>query len=322
MATLNSTIRIRSAKSNANLGSRGFLPKEMLRSWQLYVLVLPTLLFILIFQYIPMYGVVIAFKNFKPSLGILGSPWTGFRHFLRFFDSPSFWRLIENTLTLSLYQLIASFPVPIILALSLNIIPGTRFKKAVQLVTYAPHFISTVVVVGMMSLFFSTNYGIVNNTISALGGDRQFFLGKPELFQSFYVWSNIWQSTGWASIIYLAALSGVDPCLHEAAIVDGANFGQRIWHIDIPAILPTIAILLILNVGRLMSVGFEKVYLMQNALNLDKSEIISTYVYKVGLLQAQYSFASAVGLFNSIINFVLLIAVNKTAKAIGQQGLW
>jgi putative aldouronate transport system permease protein len=289
---------------------------------QLYLLLLPALLVVFVFQYIPMYGVVIAFKNFKPFKGIIGSDWVGLYHFQRFFDSPSFWRLIGNTLGLSVYQLAAGFPIPILLALSMNILPGRRFKKTVQMVTYAPHFISTVVIVGMLGVFLSKNFGLMNHLIAALGGERVFFLGQPEYFRSLYVWSGIWQSAGWGTIIYLAALAGIDPELHEAAVVDGAVMLQRVWHIDIPGILPTIVILLILNLGQVMSVGFEKAYLMQNALNLDSSEIISTYVYKVGLLNAQYSFSAAVGLFNAAINFVLLAAVNAAARTLGQTGLW
>jgi putative aldouronate transport system permease protein len=298
------------------------LAPRVVRARQLYLLLLPALLVAFVFQYIPMYGVVIAFKNFKPFKGILGSDWVGLYHFQRFFDSPSFWRLIGNTLGLSVYQLVAGFPIPILLALSMNILPGRRFKKTVQMITYAPHFISTVVIVGMLGVFLSKNFGLANHLIAALGGQRVFFLGQAEFFRGLYVWSGIWQSAGWGSIIYLAALAGIDPELHEAAVVDGAVMLQRVWHIDIPGILPTIVILLILNLGQVMSVGFEKAYLMQNALNLDTSEIISTYVYKVGLLNAQYSFSAAVGLFNAAINFVLLAAVNAAARTLGQTGLW
>ena len=295
---------------------------RVVRGWQLYVLLIPAMVYIIIFQYGPMYGVQIAFKNFNPYDGITGSEWTGFRHFARFINSPSFWRLVSNTLLLSLYQLIAGFPFPIILALGMNMVRSRRFNKTVQLVTYAPHFISTVVIVGMLNVFFSRNFGLVNHLLDTLNLERVSFLGNPDSFRDMYVWSGVWQQSGWGSIIYLAALSAVDPNLHEAAIVDGATIRQRVWHIDIPSIMPTIAILLILNVGRVMQIGFEKAFLMQNALNLSRSEIISTYVYKVGLLQAQYSFSAAVGLFNAVINFVLLVAVNRLAKALGQSGLW
>ena len=292
------------------------------RSWQLYLLLLPTLLLVFLFQYVPMYGVTIAFKNFKPALGILGSDWVGLRHFIRFFESPSFWRLITNTALLSSYELLVGFPIPIVLALMMNIVTGRRFKRTVQMVTYAPHFISTVVIVGMLGVFLSKNFGLANHLIEGLGGERIFFLGQREWFRSLYVFSGVWQNAGWGTIIYLAALSGIDPELHEAAVVDGASLWQRMWRIDIPGILPTVVILLILNVGQIMSVGFEKAFLMQNALNLQQSEIISTYVYKVGLIDARFSFSSAVGLFNTVINFVLLISVNRAAKLLGQSGLW
>ncbi len=298
------------------------LKSRILRSYQLYLLLLPTLCFVGFFVYVPMYGRIIAFKDFRPHLGILGSPWVGLKHLVRFFGVPSFWPLVRNTITLSLYELAAGFPIPIILAIAMNLLPGQRFKKTVQLVTYAPHFISTVVIVGMLSVFLSKNYGLVNHLVDLLGGERAFFLGRPELFQSLYVWSGVWQNAGWGTIIYLAALSAVDPQLHEAAIVDGATLAQRVVHVDLPGILPTIVILLILRAGHIMGVGFEKVYLMQNALNLARSEVISTYVYKMGLLNAQYSFASAVELFNAVINFLLLLSVNRLSKALGQTGLW
>ena len=302
--------------------SQSSFMRRVLRGRQLYLLLLPTLVFILIFRYIPMYGVIIAFKDFKPYLGMLGSEWVGFKHFIRFFNAPSFWAVITNTVSLSAYRLAAEFPIPIVLALAMNILPSPRIKKSVQFITYVPHFISTVVIVGMLNVFLSKNFGLVNHFIAAIGGERAFFLGVPKLFQSLYVWSGVWQNAGWASIIYLAALSSVDPQLHEAAIVDGATLWQRIIKIDIPGILPTVVILLILNVGRIMSLGFEKAYLMQNALNLQKSEIITTYVYKVGLLNAQFSFGAAVGLFNAAINCILLVAVNRAAKSLGQTGLW
>ena len=292
------------------------------RSWQLYLLLLPTLLLVFLFQYVPMYGVTIAFKNFKPHLGVLGSDWVGLRHFVRFFESPSFWRLIRNTVLLSGYELLLGFPIPILLALMMNVVTGRRFKRTVQMVTYAPHFISTVVIVGMLGVFLSKNFGLANHLLEALGGGRVFFLGQTEWFRSLYVLSEVWQSAGWGTIIYLAALSAIDPEQHEAAVVDGATLWQRVWRIDVPGILPTIVILLILNVGRIMNLGFEKAFLMQNALNLDVSEIISTYVYKVGLIDARFSFAAAVGLFNTVINFVLLVSVNRIAKLLGQSGLW
>lgn len=295
--------------------------KRMLKCWQLYVLLLPTLVFFIVFCYVPMYGVQLAFKDYNAMLGITGSPWVGFEHFRRFFESYQFKQLLGNTLSLSIYQLAVSFPVPIILALALNQVKNARFKKVVQTVTYAPHFISIVVLVGMLNVFFSTNGGLVNEIVKFFGGEPKLFLGQEQYFQHMYVWSGVWQSMGWSAIIYLAALSGVSPELHEAAVVDGASKIKRIWHIDIPAILPTIIILLILNCGQIMSIGFEKAFLMQNSLNIGTSEIIPTYVYKMGLLNAQYSFSTAVGLFNSVINCTLLFVVNKISKKAGQTGI-
>ncbi|MCU6792535.1 ABC transporter permease subunit [Paenibacillus sp. WQ 127069] len=298
------------------------MASKIWRNYQLYLFLLPTLIYFFIFSYIPMYGVTIAFKEFKPHLGILGSPWVGFEHFERFFRSDQFWSLIQNTLGLSIYQLAAGFPLPIILAILLNYAKFHRLKKTVQTMTYVPHFISTVVLVGMMSVLLSPQLGIVNVIIKSLGSDPVLFMADEDWFRSVYVWSGVWQNAGWGTIIYLAALAGIDPGLHEAAIVDGASKLRRIWHVDLPGIAPTIMILLILNMGSIMAVGFEKTFLMQNALNLATSEVISTYVYKVGLLSSQYSFAATVGLFNSVINFMLLIIVNRTAKAFGQNSLW
>ncbi len=295
---------------------------RLARSSQLYLLLLPTLLLVFLFQYVPMYGVIIAFKNFKPHLGVLGSDWVGLRHFVRFVESPSFWRLISNTVLLSGYELLVGFPIPIVLALMMNVVTGRRFKRTVQMVTYAPHFISTVVIVGMLGVFLSKNFGLANHLLDALGAERVFFLGRPAWFRTLYVFSDVWQNAGWGTIIYLAALSAIDPQQHEAAVVDGATLWQRVWRIDIPGILPTIVILLILDVGRIMNLGFEKAYLMQNALNLEVSEISPTYVYKVGLIDARYSFSTAVDLFRTVINFVLLVSVNRIAKLLGQVGLW
>ncbi|WP_286164726.1 MULTISPECIES: ABC transporter permease subunit [Clostridia] len=295
--------------------------KSMKRNWQLYLLLLPTLLFFTIFHYIPMYGVQIAFKDFYANMGIIGSPWIGFGHFERFFESYYFWRLLKNTILLNLYQLLL-FPLPIILALMLNELKNSAFKKWSQTLTYAPHFISVVVVVGMVVAFLDPITGIVNLAIKGLGGEAIPFLTSPEWFRHVYVWSGEWQSLGWGTIIYLAALAGVNPELHEAAKVDGATAFQRIWHINIPSILPTIVVLFILNIGKFMSIGFEKVLLMQNSLNSETSDIIQTFVYETGLLEGQYSFAAAVGLFDSAINIILLILVNYLARRVSENSLW
>lgn len=290
--------------------------------WQLYLIMSLPLLYLIIFKYVPMYGVQIAFRNYSPTKGFLHSDWVGLRYFKQFFNSPSCWLTIKNTLQISIYSLIAGFPLPIILAIALNEAKNKYFKNTVQMVAYAPYFISTVVMVGMLFQVLDPTFGIVNKFVRLMGHDPIMFMSKPEYFKSVYVWSGVWQTTGYSSIIYLAALAGVDPSLQEAAIVDGASKFKRILHVDLPSISPTIVILLILNFGSIMSVGFEKVFLMQNAVNMSSSEIISTYVYKVGLVSANFSFSTAIGLFNSIVNFILLIVVNYIAGKIGDTSLW
>lgn len=297
---------------------------EIIRNYQLFLMLVVPVAYIVIFHYVPIYGAQIAFKNFRAVDGIWKSPWIGFKHFIKFFQSYHFARVLRNTLIISIYSLIAGFPVPIILALSLHNSVYVRFKKIVQMTTYAPHFISTVVMVGIIIQFLSAKTGIANTIIKAAGGEAVVFLGEAKYFSSIYVWSGVWQHAGWGTIIFLAALSSVDPTLYEAAIVDGADKFRRILHIDIPSILPTIVILLILNVGRIMGVGFEKVFLLQNPVNLEASEIIATYVYKVGLAASvpRYSFGAAVGLFNAVVNFILLISVNQVAKKLSATSLW
>ena len=283
---------------------------KVTRNWVLYLFLLPTLIYLLIFNYWPMYGVQIAFRNFKPTKGIWGSPWVGMKNFDKFFHSYMFKDLLTNTIVLSVYQIVASFAFPILLALLLNYCVSNKLRKVTQMVTYAPHFISTVVLVGMLNVFLSES-GIINHLLNLLGLRSVPFLSDAGMFRHIYVWSHIWQRTGYNSVIYIAALAGVNPELHEAAIVDGANKLQRILHIDLPAIMPTAIILLIMSTGNMLSLGFEKVYLMQNDLNLGVSEIISTYVYKIGLLNAQYSYSTAIGLFNNVINLNVLLTVNK-----------
>ncbi|MEK3916576.1 ABC transporter permease subunit [Paenibacillus sp. FSL H7-0331] len=296
--------------------------KKIIRNYDLYLLLLPTLAYFIIFHYVPMYGLQIAFKNFNPVKGILGSSWVGFDNFERFFESYQLGTIIRNTLGISIYELFVAFPAPIILALMINQLTNERFKRFVQTVTYAPHFISTVVVVGIVYLLLSPQTGAVNNLLGLFRIDPVFFMGSADWFKTVFVFSGIWQNIGWGTIIYLASLTGVNPEFHEAAVVDGATKLQRVMFIDIPAIMPTVIIMLIMNMGHMMSVGFEKVYLMQNQLNVDSSETIQTYVYKAGLVQAQYSYASAIGLFNTVINFILLITVNKIAKSLKQTSLW
>lgn len=302
-------------------GSSGW-KRKILSNWQLYVFLLPAVIYFLVFCYGPMYGVQIAFKDFSPSKGIMGSPWVGLEHFERFFNAYYFWNLIRNTLTISIYSLAVNFVLPVLLALLLNEMKQGKLKSAVQTATYAPYFISAVVFCGMITTFLSPSSGIVNKAIEAFGGEAVPFLTTPKLFPSVYVWTNAWQQTGWGSIIYLATLSGVDEQLHEAARIDGATRFQRIWHINIPHLLPTMITLLILNAGSLLSVGYEKLLLLQNPLNTETSEVISTYVYQAGLVNAQYSFATAVGLFNSVINLVILVLVNTLSRKISETSLW
>lgn len=308
----------------ARLGTFRYTLKRLSRHWQLYLVLLIPVALLIIFSYGPMYGVQIAFKDFKVRQGIWGSEWVGMKHFNNFWGTYNFKRLITNTLTLSVYSLIAGFPIPILLALMLNECGNLKYKKAVQMITYAPHFISTVVMCSIILLVVtSANNGILNNMLAALGAtERVDFITKPNYFAHIYVWSGVWQSMGYGSIIYIAALAGIDPSLHEAAMVDGASKIKRIWHIDIPGIMPTITILLILNVGSLMNVGYEKVLLLQNDLNMSASDIIATYVYRQGLEAAQYSFSSAVGLFNSVVNTILLVTVNFITKKLGETSLF
>lgn len=296
--------------------------KLMKQNYELYIFLIPAVVFIALFMYAPLYGLQIAFKNYRPGDGIWGSEWVGLKWFELFFASPRSGEIIRNTLVISAYGLVAGFPFPIILAIILNYVKNIHFKKFAQTVTYMPYFISTVVLVGMLSLFFSPTSGFINTFIKMFGGEPIYFMGVSKYFPHLYVWSGIWQSMGYSSIIYIAALSGVSPELHESAVIDGANILQRIWHIDIPTIMPTMIILLIMSCGNIMNVGYEKVYLMQNDLTVDVSEVISTYVYKIGLQNNQFSFSTAVGLMNNVINFVILIAANKISNKIFGSGLW
>lgn len=295
---------------------------QVKRNYELYLFLVPILLVYLVFKYYPMYGVQIAFKDFSPSQGIWGSEWVGFKHFIDFFDSYNFWTIISNTLTLSFLSLVFGFPAPVIIAILLNQMLGKRYKKFIQTVIYAPHFISTVVLVGMLNVFLSPNSGIVNHLITLFGGEPILFMADEGWFRPLYILSGIWQETGFSTIIYLAALAGVNPELHEAAIMDGASKWKRVWYVDIPGILPTIVILLILALGNIMSIGFEKAFLMQSDLNYAASNIIPTYVYELGIQKAQYSFSTAVGLFNSVINIILIVTVNRIAKKMTETSLW
>ncbi|MBX4148485.1 ABC transporter permease [Paenibacillus lautus] len=322
LSTLFSKSKTVRAPSNTRSEIGRFASRSFRRHWQLYLLVIPPVLYFIIFKYLPMANAVLAFKSYNVVKGIWGSPWVGTQYFEMFFRNPAFATLIKNTLYISFYQLIVGFPIPILLALALNEVKSARFKKTVQMVTYAPYFISTVVMVSIIMLFLSPRLGIVNTITGALGFEAVNYLGEPGMFRTIYVLSDVWQTMGYSAVIYLAALAGVDPSLYEAAKVDGANRFQKILNVDLPGILPAAVIILILSVGSIMALGFEKMYLLQNPLNLSTSEIISTYVYKIGLLNANYSFATAVGLFNSLINLVLLLVVNAIAKRASNTSLW
>ena len=287
----------------------------------LYILLLPSLIIFLLFTYYPMYGVIIAFKDFSPAQGILGSPWVGLKNFMQYFNSYQFWPTIRNTIVISLYTILVTFPLPIFLALMCNQIRARRFKKFFQVSTYLPHFISTVVMCGMIILFLSPSTGIIAKLAELFGVTLPNLMGSASAFPSIYVWTEAWQHVGWDSILYIATLSAIDPTLYEAATMDGASKWKRMLHIDVPALLPTATIMFILRMGSVMSVGFEKIYLLQNTLNSSTSEIISTYVYKMGLVSNQYSLSSAIGLFNNVINLILLLLVNYMSKKLNDTSL-
>ncbi len=291
------------------------------KSWVCYLFTLPMLIYIIIFNYLPMYGIQLAFKDYSVMDGIWGSPWVGFKHFITFFESYQFKDLIVNTLGLSLYSLVAGFPMPIIFALFLNYVTHTKFKKAAQMITYAPHFISTVVFCGMILIFLASD-GIINQFLMLLGIEPVAFLSNPKNFRHIYVWSGVLQNIGWGSILYISMLTSVGPELHEAARVDGATKFQRMLYVDLPSIAPTMVIMLIMRAGEIMEIGFEKVFLLQNSINLEYSEIISTYVYKIGIQNGQFSYSAAIGLFNNIINLILLLVVNKIARSVSDVSLW
>ena len=283
-------------------------------TWQFWAIILIPLVLVFVFNYIPMFGVIIAFEDFSPRKGILGSDWVGLKYVIQFLTSQSSTKVIKNTFILGIYQLIFTFPVPIILAVSLNECRSRHIKKFVQLITYAPYFISTVVLVGILMQVTDMRIGIINRIIGIFNIGPINFFGDKDLFRGLFVGSGIWQTMGYSAVIYLASLAGVSMELKEAAICDGANRLKRICHVDIPGIFPTIVTMFIFNCGNIINIGFEKAYLMQNSVNMPKSELISTFVYKVGLSNANYSFATAAGLFNSVISFVLLIIVNQISK--------
>lgn len=310
--------------TNKTYVNKRSLGKRVFRARQLYLFLLLPLIYLIIFQYVPMFGLQIAFKDYSISEGILGSPWAGFKYFTKFFKDYNFKRILVNTLRISLYSLVVNFFIPITLALSLNCLRHARFKKTIQTITYIPHFVSTVVLVGMVNQMLNPIIGLYGNAVSAITGSRAVdILGIPAAFPHLYVWTGVWQNVGWGSIIYMAALANSDQELHEAAQIDGASRFQRVLYVDIPTILPTAIIMLILDCGRVMNVGFEKVYLMQNSLNLSYSEVISTYVYKMAFGgNSNFSYSTAVGMFNSVINFVLIMLVNQISKKLSDTSLW
>lgn len=293
---------------------------KLKKYWQLYLLLIPAILYVLIFSYGPMYGLIVAFKDYKPKLGYWGSEWVGLKHFIRFFQYPDFGELIKNTLSISVYSL-STFPIAIILALLFNELKNGFFKKTVQMVTYAPYFMSTVVVCSLVSLMVGRD-GPLGQLYGLVVGQPTDLLTISDYFSSIYVWSGVWQTTGWGTIIYLAALAGVSPELIESAKIDGAGRIQIIWHVNLPCIMPTVIIMFIMNTGRILSVGFEKIYLLQNALNLETSSVISTYTYEIGLLGGQFSYSTAIGLFNNLVNIIMLFVVNKISKKVSGTGLW
>lgn len=296
--------------------------KMFLRSKYLYILILPTLIWYLTFMYAPLYGAQIAFRDFMPVLGITGGKWVGFKYFLQFFNSEYFWRLIKNTLGISVYSIVVGFPIPIILALLMNEIRSKWFKKGVQTIVYLPHFISAVVIVSLINAMLSPSNGLINQIIELFGGNAIHFMAEPKYFKTIYVLSDIWQSAGYNSIVYLAALTSIDPSLYEAATVDGASKWKKLVSITLPCLMPTIMIMLILRMGGIFTVGYEKIMLMYNEGTYITADVISTYVYRRAFEGGEYSFSAAVGLFNSVINFTVIMVFNRISKRISEVSLW
>lgn len=316
--------KVQTMQKNMDLpkvGLRETIVRDFFKYKHLYLMVLPVLVFYIIFHYAPMYGAIIAFKNYQPNRGILGSPWVGFKYFESFFKSFYFWRVFRNTILINVYELIFAFPAPILFALLLNEVRSNLFKRTIQTITYLPHFISIVVICGMLTDFLTTD-GVVNDFIALLGGQRSPLLQNPNLFRAIFVGSGIWQGVGWGSIIYLAALSGIDPCLYESAVIDGAGRLRQAWHITLPGILPTIIILLILRIGHMMDVGFEKIILLYNPTTYETADVISSFVYRRGLVEFNWSFSSAVGILNSVINLTLIVLANKISRKVNETSLW
>ncbi|MFD1134702.1 ABC transporter permease [Paenibacillus shunpengii] len=295
--------------------------RRMVRNKWLYIMLLPGLIYFIIFKYIPMYGVLLAFQNYQPFLGFLNSEWVGMKHFDRFFGDPLFWMLLKNTFILAAYNIFFFFPLPIIVALMLNELRIEVYKRFIQTLIYIPHFMSWVVIVSIAYLLFTTEGGVVNEAIAAFGGEKIQFLASPEWFRGFVTAEVIWKETGWGTIIFLAALAGVDTQLYEAARMDGANRFRQLWHITLPAIRSTIIVLLILRLGNFLDTGFEQIWLMLNPLNREVGEVFDTYVYSTGIAQGQYSYSTAVGLFKSVVGLALVFGANYLAKRFGEEGI-
>ena len=305
-----------------NGGSKRSLGQRIWQDRYLLLLFLPCLIYYILFKYVPMWGVLISFKDFKPFIGFAGSEWVGFKHYINFFSNPDAWRVIRNTLLLGIYSLLWCFPFPIIFALVLNEITRTRFKKFVQTVSYMPHFLSAVVVCGMISSFLSPVRGIVNTIITSCGGEMINFLSVAGWFRTIYVTSEVWQTLGWSAIVYMAAISNVDPQYYEAARLDGASRLRQVWSITLPSIAPTVATMLILRVGSVLDVGLEKALLLSSPAISETASIIPTYVYNQGLVSGNMSYAAAVGLFSSVVNLVLLVGANYVSKKFSETGLF
>lgn len=295
---------------------------NLYKSRFLYILFIPVFIYYVLFQYLPMAGIVIAFKRYSPSLGIMESPWVGFRYFTQFFESIYFWRLLRNTLMLNLYDLVISFPAPIILALLLNEVSGIRIKRMVQTISYLPHFVSMVVVVSMLVNFLSPEKGLINNLIAAFGGNRIYFLAEPRYFWGIYTGLNIWKGVGWGSIIYIASITGIDPQQYEAAKIDGAGRWQQLIHITLPCISNTIIILFLLKIGHLLEIGYQTIILMYNSSIYETADVIGSYIYRRGLVESDYSFATAVGIIQSLVGLVMVILSNRLARKYSESSLW
>lgn len=307
-------------------GSVVIRKRDPRKDWDLYLFLLLPMIYIIVFKYVPMGGLVVAFKNYKVRQGIWGSEWVGFEQFVRFFESYMFKDVMVNTFVLSLYSILVSFPIPVIFALTINSVQNKRFKKVTQTIVNMPHFISTVVLVGVLMMIFHNRQGIYGNVVHMITGKYPTDLfASPQAFRHFYVWSAVWQNFGWDSIIYTAALSSVDPSYHEAAQMDGASRFKRVIHVDLPTIIPTIVTMLILKMGHVLTLGFEKIFLMQNSLNISASQVVSTYVYEMGISgegAGNFSYATAIGMFNNVIQFILVIIVNKISKKVSETSLW